>query len=277
MSPRRLTIKAVTLASDAATDDSLRRALDTLTTHQTAERQPTFLIDRIELLSAIHQAQITDAFRRGRVRARLIATLNADGQLSDKLAPALHDLVSTLTIHVPSLIDRSDDLPILAQSFLESTNRGNPKQIGAIAPESLDLLALYSWPGELDELREVIAAAHQAATSTSIIPANLPAVIHHASKAAALPQRRRETIVLDTFLAEIESEVIQRALSQAKGNKTEAAELLGMTRPRLYRRMQQLGLIALEAAAEELPTFRPVDDEKEPQLPDFQEIDAEDG
>jgi DNA-binding NtrC family response regulator len=121
----------------------------------------------------------------------------------------------------------------------------------------------------------VIATAHRAATTTSITPANLPAVIHHAATAAAIPARHRETIVLDELLAEIELEAIQRALVQAKGNKTEAAGLLGMTRPRLYRRMQQLGLIGTETATEEVPTFRPVIEDS--QLPDFQEIDAEDG
>jgi Bacterial regulatory protein, Fis family len=79
---------------------------------------------------------------------------------------------------------------------------------------------------------------------------------------------------LDELLAEIETEAIHRALSQAKGNKTEAAELLGMTRPRLYRRMQHLGLVPPEG--EQVPTFKPVDDDKDSQLPDFQEVDVED-
>ena len=57
------------------------------------------------------------------------------------------------------------------------------------------------------------------------------------------PQRRpQEKIVLEQFLGEIELELIRRALSEAKGNKTKAASLLGMTRPRLYRRLVQLGL-----------------------------------
>ena len=62
------------------------------------------------------------------------------------------------------------------------------------------------------------------------------------AKAAARPPREEETIVLDEFLAGIERELITRALKRAKGNKAQSARLLGMTRPRLYRRMVQLGL-----------------------------------
>jgi DNA-binding NtrC family response regulator len=68
--------------------------------------------------------------------------------------------------------------------------------------------------------------------------------VHHASQAAARPRRRTERIVLDELLSSIEKEVIIRAMAQAGGNKTEAAELLGMTRPRLYRRLVQLGLVS---------------------------------
>ena len=67
-------------------------------------------------------------------------------------------------------------------------------------------------------------------------------VIHHAAKAAAMPRREPEKIVLDEFLESIEREVITRAMAQAGGNKSAAAELLGMNRPRLYRRLVQLGL-----------------------------------
>jgi DNA-binding NtrC family response regulator len=162
------------------------------------------------------------------------------------------DAVSTIVIRVPRLAERLDDLPMLAQYFVESCNRASGKQVGSIRSEALDLLALYSWPGQLDELRDVIAAAHRGCKSHEISAADLPATIHHASQAAARIRRRPERIVLDELLARIEREAIVRALAQAGGNKSEAAELLGMTRPRLYRRLVQLGL-ASESAAETEP------------------------
>ena len=151
-----------------------------------------------------------------------------------------------MTIQVPRLRERLEDLPILAHCFLEAANRASGKQVGSVRSDALDLLALYTWPGELDELRETIAAAHRACGAHEITPANLPAVVHHASKSAARVRRQFERIVLDELLASIEKEAIIRALAQTGGNKSEAAELLGMTRPRLYRRLVQLGLAGPE-------------------------------
>lgn len=71
---------------------------------------------------------------------------------------------------------------------------------------------------------------------------DLPDRLHLAAAAEARPRRVEEKIVLDEYLGRIERELIERALSRAKGNKTKAARLLGMSRPRLYRRMVQLGL-----------------------------------
>jgi DNA-binding NtrC family response regulator len=167
----------------------------------------------------------------------------------------LVEFVSTITIQLPRLRERFEDLSILAQCFLEACNRGD-KQVGSLRADALDRLALYSWPGELDELRDVIAAAHEACESHEITPSDLPAVIHHASQAAARSRSSPERIVLDELLARIEREAIERALAQADGNKTEAAELLGMTRPRLYRRLVQLGLVSeVKDADAETPEF----------------------
>jgi DNA-binding NtrC family response regulator len=105
-------------------------------------------------------------------------------------------------------------------------------------------LALSTWQGELDKLRMVIKSAHQACTTHEIGPGDLPPVIHHAAQVAARSPRRAERIVLDELLVTIEKEAIVRAMAQSRGNKTEAANLLGMTRPRLYRRLVQLGLVA---------------------------------
>ena len=139
---------------------------------------------------------------------------------------------------------RLEDLPLVAQSFLESSNRDHPKQVGGIHDEALDCLCLYSWPGDLRELREVMHLAHESCRGRLITFTDLPPVIHHAGKTAALSQQAQEKIVLDEFLAAIERELILRALKQADGNKAEAARLLGMTRARLYRRLVQLDLEA---------------------------------
>jgi DNA-binding NtrC family response regulator len=101
----------------------------------------------------------------------------------------------------------------------------------------------------------VIEAAHASASSHEITLGDLPSLLHHAARAAATPRRAPEKINLGEFMESIERELITRALAQAGGNKSAAAELLGMPRPKLYRRLVQLGLIAASASAtEELPS-----------------------
>lgn len=177
-----------------------------------------------------------------------------------KLNPELLSRLSTIVIRIPRLANRLEDLPVIAQYFLEACNRASSKQVGSIRADALDALALYSWPGELEQLRKMIEAAHAACTSHLITATDLPPIFYQAFRAAAHARQRPDPIVLDELLGRIEQEAITRALALTGGNKSEAAGLLGMTRPRLYRRLIQLGMITPEAdvAAEleaEAPEF----------------------
>jgi transcriptional regulator of aromatic amino acid metabolism len=252
--------KLIPIECASLSDDLLRRALDAVRHPSEGRHRHTLLLENLEGLTAAHQAELQAASQS--LSSRIIGTLcDLPAALMEN---AFLDALSTITIHVPPLAERMEDLPLLAQSFLESRNRGSDKQIGSIRRDALDLLALHSWPGELDELRGVIAAAHRVCTSHEICPADLPPVVHHAAQAAARAPRRPERIVLDELLATVEKEAIARAMNQAADNKSVAADLLGMSRPRLYRRLIQLGLVT-EAAPEEL------------EMPEFIEQDPEDG
>jgi DNA-binding NtrC family response regulator len=273
-------LKLVPVDCAQATDETLRRAIDAL---RSADAEPrlraTLLLENLDLLPPVLQTQLLLTMLHSSFRARVIATCGSQtalpseprvqGNTEDSAKPqafldvGLQNAVSTIAITVPRLRERAEDLPILAQSMLESCNRGSERQIGGIRPETLDQLALYTWPGELDELREVIESAHTACSTHELSPGDLPAVIHHAAKAAARPRKQAQRIVLDELLAGIEREAIARALAEAGGNKTEAAELLGMTRPRLYRRLVQLGFVTEpKDSGDELPKFieRPEDE-----------------
>ncbi len=151
--------------------------------------------------------------------------------------------LSTIVIHLPPLAARPEDIPLLAQMFLEELNARGGKQLSGFSPETLDQLATYPWPGNIDELAAMIGEAFDRAERPLIAPADLPQRIYLAAAAARRPRRETEPINLEKFLAGVELEMIQRALRLAKGNKTKAARLLGLTRPRLYRRMVQLGLV----------------------------------
>jgi DNA-binding NtrC family response regulator len=170
--------------------------------------------------------------------AASIAELSQRGKFRADLASHL----ATIVIHLPPLKERIEDLPQLAQIFLEDCNRRGAKQVAAFTPESLDRLDAYPWPGNLDELAAIVATAHQNAAETEIKPEELPEQIRLAAQAATHPRKAEEPIQLDEFLERVERELIRRAIARAKGNKTKAARLLGLTRPRLYRRMIQLGL-----------------------------------
>ncbi|MCC6123736.1 MAG: sigma 54-interacting transcriptional regulator [Pirellulales bacterium] len=205
----------------------------------------TLVLHRVDELSAELQVELASLFSKKPFPRRLLSTAAAPlGELAQrgKFRADLAALLSTLAIQLPPLKDRREDLPLLAQIFLEDCNRRNPKQVGGFAPEALDMLDAYVWPGNLDELAAVVAAAHKNAQAAEIRPAELPPQIHLAAQAAAHPRRQEEQIRLDEFLERVERELIRRALARAKGNKTKAARLLGLTRPRLYRRMVQLGL-----------------------------------
>jgi DNA-binding NtrC family response regulator len=236
-------------------DGPLRRALEggLRSPAGLGSQRPTLLLENLECLAPPFQKLLLSTLQQRAMPVRVLATLqvgppsrgghDAAEELPAALPIALVDALSTISIRLPRLVDRMEDLPILAQYFLESCNHGSDKQVGSIRPEALDLLALHTWPRELDELREVVSAAHRACNSHEIAVVDLPPVIHHAAQAASHAKRRPDRVVLDELLASIEKEVVVRALAQVGGNKSAAAELLGMTRPRLYRRMVQLGLI----------------------------------
>lgn len=205
----------------------------------------TLLFHRVDELSVDVQVELISYLTRRPSHWRLLATaaellveLSRRGKFRDDLAAML----STITIELPPLIRRRDDLPLLAQLFLEERNAAVRRQIGGFTPAALDLLDAYPWPGNLDELANVVAESHQQAAGREIDVPDLPERLRMIHQAAAQPRRVEETIVLDEYLARVERELIRRALARAKGNKARAARLLGLTRPRLYRRMVQLGL-----------------------------------
>jgi DNA-binding NtrC family response regulator len=205
----------------------------------------TLLFHRIDELPAEVQTRLADFLIRQPIQGRLLATAAEpllDLARRGTFHPELAALLSTITIELPPLARRRDDLPLLAQLFLEERNATGSRQIGGFSLAALDRLDAYAWPGNLDELSEVVAEAHQRASGVQIEVKDLPERLHLAEQAAAQPRRSEENIVLDEYLGRVERELIRRALARAKGNKAKAARLLGVTRPRLYRRMVQLGL-----------------------------------
>lgn len=162
---------------------------------------------------------------------------------TDKFLPELWHQLQVLTIDLPPLSERLGDLGPLAQFFVEEHNRGRDRQVTGFSDATWEQLRRYPWPGQLDELQRVIAAAHANATGAEILPEHLPLGFHSGVDAFTLaPPQRPQPVPLDALLAQVERDQIELAIATANGHMTRAAELLQIPRARLYRRMQQLGL-----------------------------------
>ena len=236
----------------------LRRQADT-----PAERPPTALLLNVDRLKPDAQQELAGFIELPGIELYTLATarvslqrLAAKGKFRRDLAFAL----STLSIALPPLHKRADDVPLLAQHFLEALNADGGKQLSGFTSAAVDLLAAYPWPGDVEELAQAVREAGQKAPGPQVQPADFTDRFHLALHAAANPPREAEMIDLDKLLAAIEKELLQRALAQARGNKSRAAELLGINRGRLLRRLVQLGL-ADPSPAEEPVVFEPLPEE----------------
>ncbi|MDB5386733.1 MAG: helix-turn-helix Fis-type [Planctomycetaceae bacterium] len=170
----------------------------------------------------------------------------AAGTLRDDL----ESFLGTLTIQLPPLRDREADLPLLAQHFLGEQNRKHEKQLSGFAPDVWPSMQRHAWPGNLDELQLVVQEAYEVASDKQIKLADLPFRFRTALEAQdSPPPISIQPLPLDEMLLRVETNAIQIALERSKFNKSKAAEILGINRPRLYRRMEQLGIEDREEGA----------------------------
>jgi DNA-binding NtrC family response regulator len=153
-----------------------------------------------------------------------------------QLLPELHALLAPLTIRLPPLRERRCDLPALARSFLQRFSESADKPAPDISQDAMELLLAHGWPGNLTELFTVLASADQRAKDSMIAVSHLPLYLR---SPGVLPDR---PLPLDSLLEQVERRLIQVALATAKGNKSKAAEMLAVWRPRLLRRIEALGI-----------------------------------
>jgi hypothetical protein len=166
---------------------------------------------------------------------RLLATTTVDPESAferDQCRPDLYFALTTLVVRLQPLRERRNELPALAQHLLERANQRGGKQKLGFAPPALQALLAYDWPGNLRELARIVDQAHAQGEEALIAVEDLPAA--HSQPDPIKP--------LDALLTEVERRLIETALRQARGNKSRAAELLAISRPRLYRRIKELNL-----------------------------------
>jgi transcriptional regulator with AAA-type ATPase domain len=190
-------------------------------------------------------------------RTRLIATTTTDPDValaSERLRCDLYYTLTTLVIRLSPLRDRLDELPLLAQHILERANLRGGRQRSGFSDEVLRTLLGYDWPGNLRELARVLDEAHGRGEGDAIEVDDLPAAIRgHLGAAYAPPVPPPPHTPHDELLTQVERRLIENALQRSRQNKSRAAELLGISRPRLYRRIRELNLLDEPEPAEEVP------------------------
>ena len=206
------------------------------------EGSTDLLIEVLELPRDL-QARLAGALD-GRSRLLATTTGDADRALAEgRLRPDFFYALTTLVVHLKPLRERLDEIPLLAQHLLERINaQGGPQRTG-FRPDSIDALVAYDWPGNLRELARVVEAAHGRGDADPIGVDDLPAAIRgHLGASYTPPPSPSPVTPLDQLLTQVERRLIEQAMARAGQNKSKAAELLDISRPRLYRRIKELNL-----------------------------------
>jgi DNA-binding NtrC family response regulator len=165
----------------------------------------------------------------------------SNGRLLDGFFAAL----SVLTIRLPALRERPADLPLLTDTMLSRVATVLDRPAAVLTPEAAECLQTHRWPGNLRELHAILLQAAERATAGRIDIAHLPLALRQSKLAAEAPPRpEREEPPLDKVLEQVERRLIELALKRAGGNQSKAAEMLGVWRPRLIRRIKALGIDA---------------------------------
>jgi DNA-binding NtrC family response regulator len=235
----------------------LLKAFATPTTSAFDDDPGAFYLKAIDKLSSEHQIFLLDAIRNRSSKATPIRIFSSTlqplvalvtrGEFNEELYHALTPLV----IELPALKERRDDLPLLVQYFIEQKNAKSEKQVGGCTPEVMESFTKYHWPGNLRELQETLHEAHTNTKSSLIEKDDLPFRFRMGWDQQALgPRNTAQPVNLEAVLAQIEREWIDWALECCAGNRAATAQLLGMTRPRLYRRLEALGYITPDEPAE---------------------------
>jgi PAS domain S-box-containing protein len=144
--------------------------------------------------------------------------------------------INVIPIHVPPLRERIEDIPLLARSFFNKIQLKSGKQIGGISNETMERLAVYPWPGNIRELKSAFEFAFVSCSQGMIEPQHLPQNIiagNHPSPTVAVPP-----IDLDA----IKKQRLVHALESSKGNQSEAARVLGISRTSVWNQMKKFGL-----------------------------------
>lgn len=173
------------------------------------------------------------------VDVRIISATNKDLKKeigNGNFREDLYYRLNVVNIHVPPLRERKEDIPLLAAAFLKEFAEENGKNVEGIDPKARTALYSYSWPGNIRELRNCIESSVVMSKGNILTLEDLPPSVSNASDSNYI------RIELGSTMSAAEKEVIRSTLSFCQGNKSRTAEVLGIGRKTLHRKIQEYGL-----------------------------------
>jgi PAS domain S-box-containing protein len=172
--------------------------------------------------------------------ARVIAATNENIEEEIRKGKFREDLyyrLNVITIDIPPLRDRPEDISLLAENLLEYLIKEMRTGEKELSPETVKILRRYSWPGNVRELRNVLERAINLSSKTLILPEHLPERVFNRINYNL--GNKEEVEPLKDIIREAEKEAIRKALILTNGNKSLAAEKLGIHRTALYKKMEK--------------------------------------
>ena len=179
---------------------------------------------------------------------RLISATNKDLRRLVEEGKFREDLffrLDVVNVTIPPLRERADDIPLLCRHFIEEFSAVNGKSIDGLTPEALNMLVSYRWPGNVRELRNVIEKMVVLSTGSRLTARDVPARIREDVGVKGKPKdgfKAEPGLAASGSLAETERAMIFAALKKRDGNRTLAAEDLGISRRTLHRKLNAYGV-----------------------------------
>ncbi len=211
----------------------------------------TLFLDEISELPVMLQAKLLRAIQEKEIRrvgstkavavdVRIIAATNlslTDEVKAKRFREDLYYRLNVIEIRMPPLRERREDIPLLVDAFLKKCAEANRKAVKSIGESALAMLLDYPWPGNVRELENVIERAVTLARGEKVMPEDLPPAVHGSrGDRKVIDDAADRTLPLE----EVEKEYILRILDKTGGNKYQAAQLLGIDRKTLYRKLGEI-------------------------------------
>jgi DNA-binding NtrC family response regulator len=193
-----------------------------------------------KLLRVIEEREVrplgdTNAYR---IDVRCVSASNRDIESLIQQGEFREDLfyrLKVIDIELPPLRDRREDIPLLTQHFVEKFSHELKKNVSGVSEVTFKYLLNHSWPGNVRELENVIQRAITLTQHQTILPEDLPKTMMQEKEENLIEKGLRETYTVD----QLEKEYIKRVLLEVGGNKSKAAEILGLDRKTLYRKLKE--------------------------------------